>query len=217
MTLGLSQTQDSARPRAVLFDLLTALMDSWTLWDSVAGNLEDGRRWRAAYLKSTYGEGRYRRYEMLVREAALAVGLSADLGDRLVERYFELAPWPEVAEVVGPLQGQVPIGVVTNCSETLGLLAAARTGISFDTIVTAERAGFYKPHPRTYRLALDELRVEPQECLFVAGSAYDLFGAAAVGLPVFWHNRIGMTMPPDAPPPLIRHDNLHPLKELCVG
>ncbi len=217
MTLGLRQPPDSTRPRAVLFDLLTALMDSWTLWDNVAGNIEDGRRWRAAYLKSTYAEGRYRPYEILVREAALAAGLSADLSDRLVERYSELAPWPEVAEVVGPLQGQVPIGVVTNCSETLGQLATARTGISFDTIVTAERVGFYKPHPRTYRLALHELRVEPQECLFVAGSAYDLFGAAAVGLPVFWHDRIGMTMPPDAPPPLMRRGSLHPLKELCVG
>jgi hypothetical protein len=30
-----------ARPKAVLFDLLTALMNSWSLWDSVAGNLED--------------------------------------------------------------------------------------------------------------------------------------------------------------------------------
>jgi 2-haloacid dehalogenase len=49
-----------ARPKAVLFDLLTALMDSWTLWDSIAENLEDGRRWRAEYLKITYAEGRYR-------------------------------------------------------------------------------------------------------------------------------------------------------------
>jgi len=48
------------RPKAVLFDLLTAIMDSWTLWDAVAGNLEDGRRWRAEYLKITYAESRYR-------------------------------------------------------------------------------------------------------------------------------------------------------------
>jgi phosphoglycolate phosphatase-like HAD superfamily hydrolase len=59
------------------------------------------------------------------------------------------------------------------------------SGISFNTIVTAERAGYYKPDPRPYRLALDELHVEPQDCLFVAGSPYDLFGAAAVALPVF--------------------------------
>jgi 2-haloacid dehalogenase len=204
--------RSSSKPKAVLFDLLTALIDSWTLWDRVAGNAEDGRRWRAAYLEITYGEGRYRPYEALVREAAQAAGLSADLGERLVARYGELAPWPEVREVLGALQGTMPLGVVTNCSEALGRLAVARTGIAFDTVVTAERAGFYKPHPRPYRLALDELRVAPQDCLFVAGSAYDLFGAAAVGLPVFWHDRIGMAVPPGAPPPLMRCDSLYPLK-----
>jgi 2-haloalkanoic acid dehalogenase type II len=191
-------------------------MDSWTLWDTVAGNVEAGRRWRAEYLKITYAEGRYRDYQILVREAALAVGLSADFGDRLVERYPELVPWPEVEEVLGVLQGRIPIGVVTNCSEILGRVAAARTGISFDAIVTAERAGFYKPHPRPYRLALDELGVEPQDCLFVAGSPYDLLGAAAVGLPVFWHDRIGMTMPAGAPPPLMHHVSLHPLRDLIL-
>jgi hypothetical protein len=41
------------RPKAVLFDLPTALVNSWSLWDSVAGNLEGGRRWRAEYLKIT--------------------------------------------------------------------------------------------------------------------------------------------------------------------
>ena len=56
------------RPKAVLFDLLTALIDSWTLWNAVAGNEADGRRWRAAYLRRSYGEGRYRPYETLVAE-----------------------------------------------------------------------------------------------------------------------------------------------------
>src|ERR1700730_1781630 len=138
-------------PKALLCDLLTALIDSWSLWDSVAGNVQDGRRWRAAYLKRTYTEGRYRPYEILVREAAEAEGLSGDLGDRLVERYAELSPCPEVEGVLGALQGRIPLGVVTTCSERLGRLAAARAGIAFDTIVTAERAGFYKPHPRPYR------------------------------------------------------------------
>jgi FMN phosphatase YigB (HAD superfamily) len=111
-------------------------------------NVDDGQRWRAEYLKITYAEGRYRAYETLVREAALAVRKPSDFADRLVERYSELAPWPEVQEVLGALQGQVPMSVVTNCSETLGRIAVARTGISSDTIVTAERAGFYKPDPR---------------------------------------------------------------------
>jgi 2-haloacid dehalogenase len=205
------------RPKAVLFDLLTALLDSWTLWDAVAGNAVDGRRWRAAYLKRTYGEGRYRPYEDMVCEAACGCGLSAGLGADLAARYGELRPWPEVAETVGPLQGVVKLGVVTNCSEALGRSAAARTGVAFDSIVTAEHAGFYKPHPLPYRLCCGDLGVAPQDCLFVAGSPYDLFGAAAVGLPVYWHDRLGMEAPPGAPPPRWHHRTLHPLTRIILG
>ena len=205
------------RPKAVLFDLLTGLIDSWTLWDAVAGGEADGRRWRAAYLRRTYGEGRYRPYEALVREAAVEVGLPGALAEDLAARYDELTPWPEVAEVLGALRGVARLAVVTNCSEALGRIATARTGVDFDVVVAAERAGFYKPHPRPYRLALEELGVAPREALFVAGSAYDLFGATAVGLPVYWHDRIGMAMPPDAPPPLCREASLRPLLPLVLG
>jgi len=43
----------SHRYDAVLFDLLTALVDSWSLWNDVSGGEADGRRWRAAYLRRT--------------------------------------------------------------------------------------------------------------------------------------------------------------------
>jgi 2-haloacid dehalogenase len=205
------------RPKAVLFDLLTALIDSWSLWDTVAGSGDAGRRWRAAYLEITYAAGRYRSYEALVREAAVAVGLPGELAERLASRYRELAPWPEVADVLGKLHARVPLAVVTNCSEQLGRIAAGRTGIAFRTVVTAERAGFYKPDPAPYRLALAELGVAPQEALFVAGSAYDLAGAGGVGLPVFWHDRVGMAMPPGAPPPKWHEKSLDRLMEIVPG
>jgi 2-haloacid dehalogenase len=64
---------------AVLFDLLTALLDSWTLWNRVAGSEESGGKWRAAYLRRTYQQGRYRRYEALVAEAATEVGLAPEI------------------------------------------------------------------------------------------------------------------------------------------
>ena len=44
----------SRRYDAVLFDLLTALLDSWSLWNDVAGDADAGRRWRAEYLRITY-------------------------------------------------------------------------------------------------------------------------------------------------------------------
>jgi len=201
-----------ARYDAVLFDLLTALLDSWSLWNAVAGDAELGRRWRAAYLRITYATGRYRPYGQLVGDAAEAVGLSRGFADALAARYGDIRPWPEAAEVLGRLHAAgIPLGVVTNCSEALGRLAVARLPVRFRVVVTAERAGHYKPDPAPYRLALQELGLEASHCLFVAGSAYDLMGTAAVGLPTWWHDRIGMTAPPAAPPPIARHRTLMPL------
>jgi 2-haloacid dehalogenase len=197
---------------AVLFDLLTALLDSWTLWDNVADSTEDGRRWRAAYLRRTYETGAYRPYELLVAEAAAETGLSPSLAAQLAARYAELKPWPEVREVLRALHGDgIALGIVTNCSEKLGATAVSCTGVEFEAVVTAERAGCYKPHPRPYQMALDELSVVPSRCLFVAGSAYDLFGTHKLGLPTYWHDRVGMTPPPDAPTPIEHRCSLYPL------
>ena len=196
---------------AVLFDLLTALLNSWTLWNAVAGNAEDGRRWRDAYLRKTYRTGQYQAYEALVGEAAEEVGLPRRLADDLASGYATLEPWPEVPEILRALGKALPLGVVTNCSEQLGRAAAARSGGDFAVIVTAERAGYYKPHPRPYQMALDALAVAPERCLFVAGSAYDLFGTSRLGLQAYWHDRVGMTAPPDTPKPICHEATLRPL------
>lgn len=89
--------------------------------------------------------------------------------------------------------------------------------VPFAVVVTAERAGYYKPDPRPYQLGLQELGVTAERCLFVAGSALDLFGTARVGLPTWWHDWIGMAPPPGAPAPLARHNSLTPLAAYVFG
>lgn len=194
---------------AVLFDLLTALLDSWTLWDAVAGSREAGRTWRAAYLKLTYGCGAYRPYETLVREAAGQTGLGEAKADELARRWDELAPWDDAQELLSRID--VPMGVVTNCSEALGRRAAARVGVPFKVVVTSERAGFYKPDPRPYQLALAELGLPAERVLFVCGSAFDLVGTGRVGLPTLWHNRAGLSRPAEAPAPIAERRTLREL------
>jgi 2-haloalkanoic acid dehalogenase type II len=201
---------------AVLFDLLTGLLDSWTLWNSIAGSEQSGRKWRAAYLSKTYGTGAYRSYELLVEEAALEVGLPVICARELAERYGELRPWPEVGEVLTVLQSRVPLGIVTNCSEALAAKAVAAVKVPFRVVVTAERAGFYKPHARPYQIALEELSIPASRCLFVAGSAYDLFGTSQLGLATYWHNRIGMSPPAGMPVPAAHHKTLQPLVSLLL-
>jgi 2-haloalkanoic acid dehalogenase type II len=174
---------------AVVFDLLTALVDSWTVWNRAAGSAEDGLRWRREYLALTYAAGPYRPYADIVRQAARHAGIAPFCVEALFAAWGDLAPWPETRKVLTAL-AKVPLGVVTNCSAVLGAAAAASVGVRFSAIVTAESAGFYKPRPEPYLAVLRSLETVPARTLFVAGSAADVPGAKGVGMPVFWHNRM---------------------------
>lgn len=196
----------------VLFDLLSGLLDSWSLWDDVAGGHPAGRRWRGRYLRLTYATGAYRPYPLLVAEAARAEGLPEHLAGRLLDRWDELQPWPEADAALQRLSGVVRLGVVTNCSTMLGRRAAARLGVDWDVLVTAEEAGAYKPRPEPYRLALERLGLPPERVLFVAGSPFDLSGAGGVGMPVWWHNRAHLNRGA-APAPVREHNSLEPLPD----
>jgi 2-haloacid dehalogenase len=186
-------------PQLVLFDLLTALLDSWTLWNDCAGSAPAGQKWRAQYLKLTYGCGQYVAYESLVAQAAIDTGLGAGAAASLNERWSELALWSGAEASLRAIRPFVKLGIVTNCSVKLGHAAAKRIPIDWDVVVTAEEAGFYKPHIQPYRLALQRAQIEPHQAVFVAGSGYDLFGTAQVGLASYWHNRIGLAAPAGAP------------------
>jgi 2-haloacid dehalogenase len=54
------------------------------------------------------------------------------------------------------------------------------------------------------------LNLPAERVLFVAGSPYDIAGAGAVGMPVWWHNRIHLDRG-ELPAPVAEHDSLIPL------
>jgi 2-haloacid dehalogenase len=182
---------------AVGFDLLTALLRTWPLWEDVAGDAALGRRWHAAS-QALLRARPYYPFEENLRRAAAEAGLAPDRAAELVRRWGEFDPWPDTADALARLAG-LRTFIVTNCSEALGLRAAARAG-TFDLVMTAERAGAYKPDPRPYRAALDALGLAPERVLFVAGSAHDVGGATRVGMDVYWANRGAAPPPPDAAP-----------------
>jgi 2-haloalkanoic acid dehalogenase type II len=201
----------AAYPKAVLFDLLTALLDSWTSWNRAAGSEQAGRAWRAAYLRLTYGCGRYIAYEQLVREAAAQVGLPESAALALEADWLTLTPWSGALDALQTLAPHCKLAIVTNCSARLGTQAANLLPVRWDVVVTAEEAGMYKPDPLPYRLALEKLGVVPHEAAFVAGSSYDMFGTSAVGLRTYWHNRVGLPLVSGAQPPEIEAPTLDSL------
>ncbi|KPM42913.1 hypothetical protein AK830_g3605 [Neonectria ditissima] len=194
----------SWRPKAIVFDLLTALLDSWTLWDTStpSATSSEGRLWRGRYLDLTFGTGAYVSYEQLVHQAATDVGLPDSAPAALLRDWDNLKPWPEVHEVLQRLKTEgYKLGVVTNCSRRLGHVAVDRAGKAvFDAVVTAEESGFYKPVEQAYQAVLTAMGLEAQDVLFVAGSAGDVEGATKAGMKVVWHNRVGLAKKGEAVP-----------------
>lgn len=201
------------RFRAIAFDLLTALVDSWSLWIDVAGEEDLGRQWRTTSLRIVTATGAYQPYELIVRRAAAEVGLPPDRAAALLARWGELRPWPEAPEVLRQLRGR-RLAIVTNCSQTLAEKAARTTGGRFEVIMSAERAGLYKPDPGAYLAAAKALSLEPATLLFVAGSAHDVPGAGQAGMTVYWSNRQRLPVPSGAPAPLVDAPDLNALPEL---
>lgn len=184
----------SWRPKAIIFDLLTALLDSWALWDAstTSTTAAEARLWRAHYLELTFGTGAYVPYEQLVHKAAQGVGLPDSAPRTLLENWDKLQPWPEVVPVLEQLRLQgYKLGVVTNCSQRLGTIAAGIVS-KFDAVVTAEESGFYKPAKEAYQSILTTMGIQAQDALFVAGSAGDVEGATNAGMKVVWHNKVGL-------------------------
>ncbi|HEX5781813.1 MAG TPA: HAD family hydrolase [Solirubrobacteraceae bacterium] len=194
------------RFRAIIFDLLTALLDSWTLWGDIAGDKELGAQWRRRSLELIYASGEYRPYREIVAEAA-----DPEFADELLRRWDELEPWPEAPAVLRDLATDHRLALVTNTSEDLARRAAAKLGVEVDLLVSAERVGFYKPRPEPYRAGMGAGR----PALFVAGSPGDVPGAEAVGLPVVWHNRVGAPAAGGTPMAVI--EMLDPLPGLVRG
>ena len=201
------------RYAAVGFDLLTALLDSWSLFADVAGGRDLGMRWHAAAQSLLRGKP-YQPFEDVVRDAAGAVGIERAKADELLRRWGESAPWPDVPDTLARFRGYTRF-IVTNCSERLGALAATRAG-TFDLVMTAERAGAYKPDPRPYRAALDALTLHRKHVLFVAGSAHDVGGASRSGMDVYWANR-GRVPPPTDAKAMREEEDLRGLIETLEG
>ena len=73
-------------------------------------------------------------------------------------------------------------------------LAAAGLDAVWDAIAVSVEAGYLKPHPAIFELALDELDVRAEEALMVGNSlAEDIAGAQALGMATAWRRA-----PPDA-------------------
>jgi putative hydrolase of the HAD superfamily len=177
--------------RAVVFDLWDTLVD----FDPVAGRaFQDQVAVRLGRdpdeFAALWFEGRAKRESGTLREYLLELGAPEDLVDELVNLRRDLtrrllAPRPGAVETLGELRAQGRrVGLITVCSEDVPDVWSETPFVDqFDAAVFSCSVGMRKPDPRIYRLACEELGVEPEEAMFVGDGANDeLAGAERVGM-----------------------------------
>jgi 2-haloacid dehalogenase len=131
--------------------------------------------------------------------------------------------FPDSHEALARLQTRYRLMPITNCDDDLFAGSAARLGITFDDVVTAQQAGAYKPDERPFDLAFERAGVPRARILHVAQSLFhDHVTAQRLGLTSVWINRRagrpgeGATPPAQAAPDLELPD-MRSLADLLVG
>ncbi|MGH8713716.1 MAG: haloacid dehalogenase type II, partial [Casimicrobiaceae bacterium] len=133
---------------------------------------------------------------------ALGLPLPAHARHRLLDAYLDLSPFPDAEPTLERLAPR-PRLILSNGTRAMLAPLAAATGLArhLDGILSVDDAGAYKPDPRVYQLAVDELDLQPARIGFVSSNAWDAIGAKAFGFTVFWVDRLGAPLDRHGPRP----------------
>jgi 2-haloacid dehalogenase len=193
--------------RAAVFDAYGTLFDVASASERAREALGDrwqplAELWRTKQLQYTWLRslmGRHADFWHVTGDALdfamEALGLDdAALRARLMSLYERLGAYPEARPTLEALmRGGIRLAILSNGAPRMLAAASEAAGVAplLDAVLSVEAVGIYKPHPSVYKLALDHLRLWPNEVLFVSANGWDACGAKSSGLRVAWCNRAG--------------------------
>jgi len=90
----------------------------------------------------------------------------------------------QLLDYIQHLRSRYRTGLLSNAFSDLRDWLSAQVDIDdlFDETVISAEVGMVKPDPRIYHLALDQLKVAPEEAVFIDDFAHNIEGAQAVGM-----------------------------------
>ena len=115
-----------------------------------------------------------------------------DLRERLMTSYKTLDAYPDALDVLTALKRRgLATAILSNGSPDMLTPAVEHAGLAgvLDSVISVDRLRLFKPDPRVYQLAVDELGAGREEICFLSANAWDVAGAAFFGLNVVWINR----------------------------
>lgn len=187
--------------KAVVFDLFGTLVDNFTRSDydivmaEIAGILKAPRKefiklWTSSFNDRVTGVHGDQRESLKDICRKLKVPISPEQ----IERAFIIRmdfcrrttiPRNGSVEVLAALRKDgYKIGLISDCTGEIPLVWDETPFADlFDVKIFSCVAKIKKPDPRIYQMATDELRVKPEECLYIGdGSSQELTGALKVGM-----------------------------------
>ena len=96
--------------------------------------------------------------------------------------WHRLDPWPDAPEGLARLRRKYVVVTLSNGNIALTVDLARHGKLPFDTVLGAEVAKQYKPHPQAYLTTVSLLQLEPSQVMMVAAHNSDLRGASKAGL-----------------------------------
>ena len=105
----------------------------------------------------------------------------------------ELSPYEDSLEGLDRLASKYKLVALSNGEpDFLHHLASNRIKFDFDSVISVEEGGAFKPHPSVYRSAARILDVEPSQIMMVAAHSFDIMGARASGFRGAYVNRYSL-------------------------
>jgi 2-haloacid dehalogenase len=217
------------RPQLLVFDVNETLSDMAPIagrFEAVGADASLARAWFAGLLRDGFALTVARENPPFARLAAegLRTVLAGKSLNRPVEEAVEhimagfsgLAVHPDVPSGVRTL-AELDIRLVTlsNGSASIArqLLADAGLDHAFESFLSVEQAGLWKPAPGAYAYALETCGVDPMDAMLVAAHPWDTDGASRAGLATAWINRTGGRYPDYFRPPDLEAASLRQLAE----
>lgn len=149
-----------------------------------------------AGFEATAEAGPYLPYRQVLARALRGVcaGLAVEPTDLETAGFSEsVGDWPafpDSAAALALLAQRYRLGVITNCDTDLFARSNEKLDVQFDWVITAEQLGSYKPDPRNFELALEQIGGPRARHLHVAQSLFhDHVPAQAMGLTTAWIDR----------------------------
>lgn len=147
----------------------------------------------------------------------LALDLTPEREDRLMNQYRHLSAFPENREVLQALKSRgITTGILSNGDPAMLGVAVKSAGLAdlLDHVLSADAVHTYKTDPRAYALGEQATGLAAAQIGFVSSNAWDALAATWYGYRTLWVNRYDLPFEDIGPEPCHTGRNLRAVLEM---